>query len=573
MTVHLPVQAVAPDFGVRVIPEDEFVRVMVSDSGGRGSAHCAVVVPIRDCGILTGMNTRFEVPGAGILQGSLPKWSDLFGAGARFLDADGDTERAMADPRPPAESPYFYRLPRDQWPCHDPVLILLCYLQSASIGATVPFTPIRHALRDLAQRKHSADTSPEDRVAAAIAAVLTRPASELRGGLVEGRLPVSDAPAESIVFAVASCHYPSDILDHMPAEDGDCPGPADASLLALGKRMKAPDPPSLLLLAGDQVYTDATGGLFDPKVFDDRFRIPYERRGGSRGAQAVLQRADLDVKTMMDDHEIRDNWEPPDPTDLCDKGKWYYLKFQRSRADSESKRAPGAIAFPFAHKGFRFFMGDTRTEREGRTALNFDRARIMSGTQFGELAQWLAQDADRPRFVLTSTALFPRRLDVGEEPACALLSDAWDGFPRSQHQLLALLCEEQHSGVVFFSGDEHLSSFSTIDIRRLDGSKTCRVYSIHSSALYAPYAFANGSEARFIAEDTFNFPDAEDGPYCCTARTFFPQLGDGFAIVNVGRSSGKWQAKVEFHDAAGIKADGTIAFDLMAERAADPGDR
>jgi phosphodiesterase/alkaline phosphatase D-like protein len=404
----------------------------------------------------------------------------------------------------------------------------------------------------------------KDQVAAAVAAVLTRPVDELRGGLVEGRLPLSNATAESITFAVASCHYPSDILDRMPGEDQDTPGPADASLLALGNRMRSDHPPTLLLLAGDQVYTDATGGLFDPKVLDDKFRVPYERRGGSRGAQAVLQRADLDVQTMMDDHEIRDNWEPPDPDDLCEKGKSYYLKFQRGRAVSKRIGDPGEISFAFEHRGFPFFMGDTRTEREGRTALNFDTAKIMSTRQFGELCAWLARNRERPKFILTSTAFFPRRLAVSRDASYALHSDAWDGFPFSQHRLLRTICEEEHHGIVFLSGDEHRSSFSTINVTHLETGKTCCIYSIHSSALYAPYSFANGAEANFNIDDIFRFPDAKDGPYLCSVETGFAEEGDGYAIVKAARETSGWQGIVEFYNADGLKTKQPPPFPLMA---------
>jgi phosphodiesterase/alkaline phosphatase D-like protein len=99
----------------------------------------------------------------------------------------------------------------------------------------------------------------------------------------------------------------------MPGGEHATRGPADASLLALGDLLNKPDAPTLLLLAGDQIYADATAGLFDPKVLDERYRIPQERRGESRGAKAVMQRLDLDVHMMIDDHEIKDNWAPNDP--------------------------------------------------------------------------------------------------------------------------------------------------------------------------------------------------------------------------------------------------------------------
>jgi hypothetical protein len=134
-------------------------------------------------------------------------------------------------------------------------------------------------------------------------------------GTEEPRVP------RGITFAHASCHFPSDFLDHMPDEEGAEVGPADASLLRLAEILDTEEAPTLLLLAGDQIYVDATAGLFDPKTKDDLFRAPYERRGQSRGVLATMQRLNLRVETMLDDHEIRNNWEPDDPAELLNDGR------------------------------------------------------------------------------------------------------------------------------------------------------------------------------------------------------------------------------------------------------------
>ena len=69
--------------------------------------------------------------------------------------------------------------------------------------------------------------------------------------------------------------------------------------------------PSLLLLLGNQVYIDETAGLFDPSLRDGLFRAPYERWLSSPCVHEVLCR--LPVECGLDDHEIRDRWEPDDP--------------------------------------------------------------------------------------------------------------------------------------------------------------------------------------------------------------------------------------------------------------------
>ena len=101
-------------------------------------------------------------------------------------------------------------------------------------------------------------------------------------------------------FAVASCQYPGGLLDKKPAY---------RSYGRIGDRIV--EDPSLrtLLLVGDQVYVDASAGLFDPTVLADRFHRPYKVLYGERRVSLIGRRLD-GVYCMMDDHELEDNWEP-----------------------------------------------------------------------------------------------------------------------------------------------------------------------------------------------------------------------------------------------------------------------
>jgi len=119
----------------------------------------------------------------------------------------------------------------------------------------------------------------------------------------------------------------------------------------------------------------------------------------------------------------------------------------------------------------------------------------MQPDQFRKLCKWLAvrRFAASPKFVMTASALLPRRLIVGQQPASALASDGWEGYPLSLHSLLGFLCDSQIKGVVFLSGDEHLSSVTKAHVTCLETGAVCTLHSIHSSGLFSPYPFANGS--------------------------------------------------------------------------------
>ncbi|MEM7365816.1 MAG: alkaline phosphatase D family protein, partial [Pseudomonadota bacterium] len=64
----------------------------------------------------------------------------------------------------------------------------------------------------------------------------------------------------------------------------------------------------LLLLLGDQVYVDATAGLFDPAAVNDRYVRPYWKWLADDDVQGVLAR--LPTYMMLDDHELVNDWQP-----------------------------------------------------------------------------------------------------------------------------------------------------------------------------------------------------------------------------------------------------------------------
>lgn len=367
--------------------------------------------------------------------------------------------------------------------------------------------------------------------------LLQRPASELELGL--GLIELDRrAAAANLTFAVASCQYPANFVD------GDV---AQRSYKRLQARMSDPiehQRPRCLLLVGDQVYIDATAGLFDPSALSDRYDLPYERLLQTEPLRHVLRR--IPLYTMLDDHEIEDNWEPSDSPESRENlvnGRKYFREYQRIAWPRTAASDPLWQRFKFGD--FPFFLVDTRTEREARTAGNFDTARIMKPQQWDALRHWLDEyrKKDIPMFIASPSSFLPRhrRATHGPSGAGALRSDGWDGYPASFHDIVRHIAANSIRNVVFLSGDEHISFATKAVIRDGSGNEVTRILSIHSSGLYAPFSFANAALDNLACCESF-----PSGPYRCEVSTEFAPPGDGFTLVRAWRDNGRWRIRCCF---------------------------
>ncbi|WP_149762947.1 alpha/beta fold hydrolase [Neomesorhizobium albiziae] len=556
-----PFVARAPALGVSVSVRRNKIRIAAADTSGSGVPLGAWILPVEP-----------RKGQADKLQRRMPKGSESAQALEPLYIG---LEIKREDLSRGSKFPYTFEASASKWPRSKQVLLLLIYHQAEGIGGTARHpepASAAHAISPMLGGALHAECIDK--------ALRCDRLDQLRGGLIDsGPLgELHDLPtlqkdsAQKVTFALASCQYPSDILNAMPNGVDATPGPADRSLLSLGDRLGLRDSPTLLLLAGDQIYTDATAGLFDPKILDEKFRIPHERRAQSRGVNSVRQNFGLRVEAMLDDHEISDNWAPNDPDPNADpdsdeiaestlkRGRRAYFRYERGILESDNV----SIWRSFVHEGFPFFLSDTRTRRGGRNARNWRRARIMGERQFQSLCSWmLAQPADRPKFVLTPSLLLPRRLCSVEDPGRALHSDVWEGYPRSMHRLLKFISDERISNLVFLSGDEHLGMTAEITLTSPQGD-TVTVHSVHSAALYSPFPFANGITADFNEPDGFDFREVDWGPkpyHCEVTASFHP--GDGFTIVTASQSPQGWELDVCFHNAAGkVKQNGVRRFIL-----------
>ncbi len=437
------------------------------------------------------------------------------------------------------------RLPLDEVPA-DPGTGLLCLLLYADLRG-----------QWVASSRHSA--SAQDELEAALQAALAMGPVELRHAFVPRPEPdESAAREEGLSLILAACQYPPGLLDARQGAERDPrrAGPVDAALARMvdfTRNTPEGRACSLLLIAGDEIYADASGGLADAHNSVDRFTRAYQhfKAGLIRHLPPSLQR----IVHAPDDHEIEDNWCPLLRGDgEQDGGPWV----DAGRAAAWAARwEPGereGLHEHFWHRfdwrGVRFFIADARLERQPRPLSRLMTARIMGDVQWQALRTWLAKKDERPRVVLSGSLLLPRRRRVAEYPGAAAASDAWDGFPASQHDLLRALWVHGAQDVIFLSGDEHRSGYVSAWVGVDDGQgglrddqPRVRLLSLHSSALHSPWPFSVTEAEEFQAPDSFALMP-EGGPGAAALAASEPALrcvvsrwadhpGDGFAVLRL----------------------------------------
>lgn len=386
--------------------------------------------------------------------------------------------------------------------------------------------------------------------------------------------PATPAPT-SLCFALAACQYPPGLLDVSPGGELDAAqaSPALASMTRLHHLARSTplgQELSLLLLAGDQIYADASGGLADSVSGVERYARAYGefKSGPVRHLPPTVAR----IVHSVDDHEIIDNWEPRSDG----RGPWFDAARQAAwdhRWEAGDRTGgPRCLWHDFDWCGAAFFVADARCEREARRVSNWSTARLWSHAQRDAFAEWLRASAGRPRFVMSGSLPLPRRRSTAEHPASALRSDAWDGYPHSLHELLGEIWLQRAQGLVLLSGDEHRSGWVTAEIAPVaapgladavdavdvehptrgvsEREQTVRVHSIHSSALYAPWPFAVTAAEELAAPEVFEFDGPGGQRLRCTVSGWSDHPGDGFAVIRV--ADGQLQL---WFDRAGVPFD------------------
>lgn len=381
---------------------------------------------------------------------------------------------------------------------------------------------------------------------------------------------------DALVFALGSCQYPAGLFDGRLAH---------RSYRNLTNRLLRNDgalaKPTFIVHTGDQIYSDATAGVLDSRSAAMRYARRYEDLLRNRYVRAALQR--LPAYNCLDDHEVIDNWEPEARKQPCahpgrprkdscrfSVGQWgdtcsfdvnctnrqWCLKREGERHFRDLYRPGGghALWFEFLEGGCPFFMMNSRTERERRTADSISSARFIYKSQLDALLRWLKEHGEAgkpPCFVVSPSILLPRHR------IHPLRSDGWDGYPETLHAVLAAIYASRAENVVFLSGDEHRSFVARIELSEEEHPDSpVTFWSVHTSSLYAPFPFANADSSALHDSDTFPLTQAGKSITCrVTQPAERPPAGDGFAYVVVKKEANGWKVGVEFERVDGASAD------------------
>ena len=367
-------------------------------------------------------------------------------------------------------------------------------------------------------------------------------------------------PRPSFSFALASCQYPPGLFDREPAQ---------ASLLRLGQALNEPSTDvDFLLLLGDQIYADASAGLLDSTRRDELFEQPHDKALRLPALREVLRRRP--VHMLLDDHELSDNWEPLSPAAREQRpddrlrndstrhhGMQAWRKYQRMRPLPRGARGDPCSLLPgdfeFSLGGHAFYFADTRSGRSCRDSQSLPQDRqILGAAQWLDLEAWLLRRGDEVKFVAMPSLLLPRREYLQQDPQRCTSSDAWDGFPASMARLFGFLCQHQLHNTVFVSGDEHHSLLTEFWLHA-EGSahRPLKCVSVHSSALYAPFSFANGRASELALDEEFSIDNLQ-----VKVRTPLAAPGDGYARISVLQELGGALLALEF-----VKAQHELAAD------------
>lgn len=385
---------------------------------------------------------------------------------------------------------------------------------------------------------------------AAIAERLKDPIDQLTAAFISHAPSAVQAPNKAgpaLSFIAASCQYPAGILDQEPAF---------ASYQRLNQLLQQPAcPPNFLLLMGDQIYIDATAGIFDPIAKQDRFSRPYQQLFQNPHVAEVRRK--LPCYTMLDDHEIINDWEPI----ADDHNGQHQASMEQGRQAFQHWQdlnprplhcKPEQLWYDFEEKDIPFFVADSRTARQHRNLDSFQTAHILGEKQLHELCQWLLknqhQKNDTPKFIVSPAMPFPRSRSqaVAENPAASLRSDGWNGFSHSLSVISEFILRHDIANVVFLSGDAHMSLISKLELKQ--GNRTQQLFSVHSSALYAPYPFANTQPQDFALNENFDW-NGENGNISCQVKTDADHIdtGPGFAIIELEKTAEQWRMDVQFN--------------------------
>lgn len=333
-------------------------------------------------------------------------------------------------------------------------------------------------------------------------------AVRLRAAQVTGLLQ-QRGQATHTRMLLASCRHPGNFFER---------DRSDAIFGPMLAQVDAVPPVTHALLVGDQVYADATANVFRTEQPAERWEALY------RGAFDTPRMRDFlrQVPTLMvaDDHEIEDDWAGVPPASVTDpalraaradaqrleqQARAAYEAFQwrhgagapaaAGPADGASSGCAPPLWYATCIAGFDYFVLDGRFERTITTS--GEAGSMISDAQFDALEGWLEAAApDRPCFLVSPSALWPVNDGLLGHHAYARRHDGWWRYPAQAARLVELLWRHPRR-LVLLSGDAHCSLGALVTVRAVGGDRAATFETVVSSALYAPYPFANERAADY----------------------------------------------------------------------------
>ncbi len=376
----------------------------------------------------------------------------------------------------------------------------------------------------------------------------------------------------SVSFAMGSCQYPPGVFDAQPAA-------------ASFRRMLDETKPQFLLLLGDQVYMDATAGVFDPvynamqnaqdraaeldRIYALTWRMPEFRQLAAR----------LPLLALLDDHEVRNDWQGPQSDELQQLENKYRLDAYDRHQWKLQSALPGTalgggtsrniVRYP---AGAPFFLLDTRAKRDPRLADPRQRRRILGkGVMDALKAELVALPKSVLKFIVSPVPLLPAERFAPSEAASRMRSDTWAAFEPCLAELLLHIRDAQVQHVVFLSGDSHLSSVTEFHFNQgKTGRAPNKVVSVVSSGLYIPWPFANQYEDEVLLSGTAQFK-SDTGDVCSGAvRKLGLMRAQGYAVVGLQPRSDGPRLTVRLQPAAMATPAPEILVDWLFNPRAEP---
>ena len=348
----------------------------------------------------------------------------------------------------------------------------------------------------------------------------------------------------TLTLFATTCRYPGFGFERRRSEAG---ARAMMDKIVQANKNGGQGAPDALLMLGDQIYADATNGMFDPTSPIEKYASRYQALFASRRFRRLS--AGLPVYMIADDHEFTNNWCQENMFQGTAGDGMYRTAIGLAHAYELSHSPYGARAVlpPFDYqmeiRGVPVYMMDTITMRR------VPPGDIVHDDQLAALEKWLSKiPPESPKLICTGAVVAPgyaRGLRAGSHDPllCANFAN-WQGYARQRAALLDLVRKYGGGNVLLVSGDYHCAAQATI---RHGGEIIARAVVV--PPLYAPMRYINDSVNELAPLEHFAGYEIE----CLEEERW---TGSGYAEISIhfgaqgeapGAGAPGWRIETRFH--------------------------